>query len=63
MIAFEDLCLSQSIFSIFLLFILLIGQNFDPAKNWMDKIQPSKFSELSDVVHRIWAPYLLHFET
>ena len=28
----------------------------------MDKIQRSKISELSDMVHRIWAPYLLHFE-
>ena len=25
----------------------------------MDKIQRSKFSELSDVVHRIWAPYFI----
>ena len=43
--------------------MVLITQNFDPAKNWMDKIHLLEFSQIRDVVQRIRAPHLFHFET
>ena len=41
----------------------LITQNVDPHKIIWIKCSFLKFSQLRDVVHRIRAPYLFHFET
>ena len=38
--------------------IVLMTQNFDPTVNGWIKCSFLKFSQLRDVVHRIWAPYL-----
>ena len=42
--------------------MVLITQNFDPAKIEWIKCSFLKFSQLRDVVHRIRTPYLFHFE-
>ena len=43
--------------------MVLITQNFDPHKIGWIKCSFLKFSQPRDVVHRIRAPYLFHFET
>ena len=42
--------------------MVLITQNFDPAKIEWIKCSFLKFSQLRDVVHRIRTPHLFHFE-